>query len=55
MFVGASVFYNYFSPQQPVKGVLDVGASPTRRIERFTTEQSDACLAVRPEGEQLRY
>ncbi|HEX3628712.1 MAG TPA: hypothetical protein VH280_25155, partial [Verrucomicrobiae bacterium] len=34
--------YIYFTPQQPVKGVLNVGASPTRRIKRFTTEQPDA-------------
>lgn len=47
--------YIYVSPQQPVKGVLNVGASPTRRIKRFTTEQPDACLAARPEGEQIRY
>ena len=31
------------TPQQPVKVVALVGASPTRRIGRFTTERLGAC------------
>jgi hypothetical protein len=43
-------FYNHVAPQQPVKGVLLVGASPTRRIRRITTERLGACLFARKEG-----
>jgi hypothetical protein len=45
------VFYKYVAPQQPVKGVLLVGESPTRRVRRFTTEQPEACPAARRGGE----
>jgi len=43
------VLYTWRS-QQPAKGVLNVGVSPTRRIKRFATERSGACLAARLEG-----
>jgi hypothetical protein len=37
--------------QQPVKVVVLVGASPTRRIGRYTTEQPGACRPARRRGE----
>jgi len=43
-------FYKHGAPQQPAKGVLLVGASPTRRIRRFTTERPGACPTARLEG-----
>src|SRR5712691_8137577 len=46
--VGA--FYKHGTPQQPAKGAQFVGASPTRRIRRFTTERPGACPAARLEG-----
>ena len=39
-----------YSTQQPAKGAQLVGASPTRRIRRFTTERPGACPAARLEG-----
>ena len=35
---------NRFAPQQPVKVVALVGESPTRRIGRFTAEQSSRVM-----------
>jgi len=47
---GLALGYYQAAPQQPAKGAQFVGASPTRRIWRFTTERPGACPAVRLEG-----
>jgi hypothetical protein len=43
--------YKHGAPQQPAKGALLVGESPTRRIRRFTTERPGACPRRKAGGE----